>query len=273
MCVPVYPGDFGKFAARWIERWTGHFSLYLAAFSARVCALVNQSNSVDVDARCAFLAPSREVAAARGDLRMRLALRRFGARLPRAVSATFPARLPTSSVRRSIPAKTGNTTRGKCIPNLDAYRVATCWARQRSELVGGRRDFIERERIGWPTLARAVSLPSVARQDQALSLPWRQTPGCPWPRVAVSVLPEASSAGTSTADPLGSRLGFRWPSLRLSDRTFPSIGRRSREWYRSAATGDVMIRSLRHFGHISINNHWSSRTPGFFNFSRFGSFA
>jgi hypothetical protein len=162
---------------------------------------------MDVDEQRAIVAPSRKVAGTRGDPRMRLAFRRFGARLPRAVSATFPARLPTSSIRRSIPPKTGNTTRGKCIPILDAYRVATCWARQRSEPVGGRHDFIERERIGWPTLARAVSLPSVARQDQALSLRRRQTPGCSWPSVAVSVLPEASSAGTSTADPLSSRLG------------------------------------------------------------------
>ena len=148
MCVPVCPGDFGKFASRWIERWTGHFSLYLAAFSARVCVRVNQSNTMDVDAQRAIVAPSRKVAGTRGDLRMRLAFRRFGARLPRVVSATFPARLPTSSIRRSIPAKTGNTTRGKCIPILDAYRVATCWARQRSEPFSKH----------WPSVKRVVSL-------------------------------------------------------------------------------------------------------------------
>jgi hypothetical protein len=139
---------------------------------------VNQSNTMDFDEQRAIVASSRKAAGTRGDLRRLLAVPRFGARLPQVVSATFPARLPTKQHKAQHPGKDWQYDPRQIYPNLDACRVATCWVRQRSEPVGGRRDFIERERIGWPTLASAVSLPSVARQDQALSLRWRQTPGC-----------------------------------------------------------------------------------------------
>src|ERR1700721_3504515 len=103
MCVPVCPGDFGKFASRWIERWTGHFSHYLDAFSARACVRVNQSNTMDFEEQRAIVASSRKAAGTRGDLRRLLAVPRFGARLPRVVSATFPARLPTTGLRARLP--------------------------------------------------------------------------------------------------------------------------------------------------------------------------
>src|ERR1700724_3308468 len=129
MCVPVCPGDFGKFASRWIERWTGHFSHYLAAFSARACVRVNQSNTMDFDEQRAIVASSTKAAGTRGDLRRLLAVPRFGARLPQVVWATFPARLPTKQHKAQHPGKDRQYDPRQIYPNLDACRVATCWVR------------------------------------------------------------------------------------------------------------------------------------------------